>query len=299
MPQKKLTAAAIPHLPEDEWWDAILPGLILRVGKKRRSWSVRFHAEGSYQRVSLGHWPAMELGEARDAARAVIERADMGMPLKEPVPHPRSANVLTLGGLLDRYEQLRIREGDASRCCRRRCGTCGDISSHASACLPRNSPSRTCARSAMNCSKPARVSASNRLLADLGPALKWAAEEDLIPVNFVPSIRRTAEPTRERVLSKEEIKAVWIAAGKLDHTEVAATYGRLVVFAARRATTRRGGLASPRSYPQRRLAADREQGRVGRTTSRCRRWRWHWSGMARRGTTCLQARSARSARSPR
>ena len=34
MPTKKLTAAAIPHLPEGEWYDAVLPGLILRVGKQ-------------------------------------------------------------------------------------------------------------------------------------------------------------------------------------------------------------------------------------------------------------------------
>lgn len=69
MPVKKLTTAAIPHLPEGEWWDAILPGLIIRVGKKRRSWSVRYHSGGSYHRQPLGHHPAMELGEARDAAR--------------------------------------------------------------------------------------------------------------------------------------------------------------------------------------------------------------------------------------
>ena len=128
MPQKKLTAVAIPHLAEGEWWDAVLPGLILRVGKKRRSWSVRYHANGSYHRKPLGHFPAMELAEARDAARRVIERADRGLPAEAPAPHPRSADVLTLGDLFDRYEALRIREGRKIKTLpMRRCGCCGGL----------------------------------------------------------------------------------------------------------------------------------------------------------------------------
>src|SRR4051812_20458703 len=107
MPQKKLSAVTVPRLAEGEWWDALLPGLILRVGKKRRSWSVRYHSNGSYPRKRLGHFPAMELAAARDAARRVIERADRGLPAETPNPHPRSADVLTLGGLFDKYEALR------------------------------------------------------------------------------------------------------------------------------------------------------------------------------------------------
>jgi hypothetical protein len=53
----------------------------------------------------------MELAEARDAARQLIGRLDSGAPPLPSAPHPRSADVLTLGGLLDRYEAMRIREG--------------------------------------------------------------------------------------------------------------------------------------------------------------------------------------------
>src|SRR6478736_139304 len=108
VPTKKLTALSIPTLAPGEWYDAVLPGLILRVGVKRRTWQFRYHAGGSYHRKPLGHFPAMELGEARDAARRVIERAEKGVPIDDPVPHPRSPDVLTLGGLLDRYEAMRL-----------------------------------------------------------------------------------------------------------------------------------------------------------------------------------------------
>ncbi len=53
----------------------------------------------------------MGLSEARDAARLLIDRADKGIPIEAPAPHPRSSDVLTLGGLFDRYETLRTKEG--------------------------------------------------------------------------------------------------------------------------------------------------------------------------------------------
>ena len=68
MPAKKLTALSIPTLAPGEWYDAVLPGLILRVGIKRRTWQFRYHAGGSYHRKPLGHFPAMELADAREAA---------------------------------------------------------------------------------------------------------------------------------------------------------------------------------------------------------------------------------------
>src|SRR6478672_1068142 len=86
MPTKKLTAVSIPHLVEGEWYDAVLPGLILRVGVKRRTWQFRYHAGGSYHRKPLGHFPAMELGEARAAARKLLGRADMGVPVEASAP---------------------------------------------------------------------------------------------------------------------------------------------------------------------------------------------------------------------
>ena len=92
MPTKKLTALAIPTLAPGEWYDQGVVGLILRVGKKRRSWQYRYHAGGSYHRKPLGHFPAMELGDARTAAREMIERADKGIPVETQAPHPRGTD---------------------------------------------------------------------------------------------------------------------------------------------------------------------------------------------------------------
>ena len=59
------------------------------------------------------------------------------------------------------------------------------------------------------------VIAANRMLGYLGPVLRWAAQEDLIPANFVPAIRRAPEEKRSRVLTKKEIAKIWKACGDL------------------------------------------------------------------------------------
>ena len=71
---------------------------------------------------------------------------------------------------------------------------------------------------------------ANRLLEALGPAMRWAAEEDLIPVNFVPAIRRTAPRKRDRVLTKKEIAAIWKACETLGLHKPAKSYARMVRF---------------------------------------------------------------------
>ena len=104
MSTKKLSAVSIPHLTPGDWHDVIVPGLILRVGAKRRTWTYRTRARGKKLRLPLGHYPAMGLSDARETCRKAAERVDGGVMPAAPAPHPRSADVLTLGGLFDRSE---------------------------------------------------------------------------------------------------------------------------------------------------------------------------------------------------
>src|SRR6516165_9948049 len=110
MPTKKLSAVVVSSLAPGEYWDTILPGLILRVGTRRRTWQYRVRSGETYRRITLGHFPTMELAEAREAARKLIERLEKGAPPSPPVPHPRSAAAFTLGALIDRYERMRQKE---------------------------------------------------------------------------------------------------------------------------------------------------------------------------------------------
>src|SRR5262249_30121342 len=63
------------------------------------------------------------------------------------------------------------------------------------------------------------------------PILQWAAEEDLIEVNLVPSIRKSPEKKRARVLTRDEIATVWKACDKLDKRGPSSkAYARIVRF---------------------------------------------------------------------
>src|SRR3954471_1582918 len=69
MPTKKLSALAVATLAPGEWRDAALPGLILRVGARRRTWTFRARVGGVGRRDILGHFPKMSLSAAREAGR--------------------------------------------------------------------------------------------------------------------------------------------------------------------------------------------------------------------------------------
>jgi integrase len=230
VPKKKLTAIALPSLTPGEYWDTIVPGLILRVGARRRTWQYRARQGGRYGREPLGHFPAVGLTEAREAARNYMERLDSGAPASPAPQHPRSTATLTLGGLIDRYEKMRERE-------RTRVKTLPAAMAVLRRCLkpwldlPAAQFTKADLRAARNivADRDATVQA-NRLLGYAGPVLRWAAEEDLIPVNFTPDIRRSSEEKRSRRLSHDEIAAIWRACEGFAQSSAAPSFGRLVRF---------------------------------------------------------------------
>jgi len=85
----RLTAKGLEALtsddPQTDFWDTLTPGLCLRVSgaTSRRTWFVRYRANGKHRRLKLGTYPALSLAEAREAARGVQVRSDAG---EEPCP---------------------------------------------------------------------------------------------------------------------------------------------------------------------------------------------------------------------
>jgi integrase len=230
MATKKLSALSIPQLAPGDWHDVVVPGLILRVGARRRTWTYRYSAGGRKLRLPLGHFPVMGIADAREAARKASERIDGGVMPAAPAPHPRSPDALTLGGLLDKYEKLRRREGrkiktldEAMRLVRR------GLSPYLA--LPAVQFTKADLRAARDAMTDAdAVFAGNRMLAYLGPAMRWAAQEDLIPHNFVPDIRRAPENKRTRKLTDAEIKAIWKACDSIGKGKAAESFGRMTRF---------------------------------------------------------------------
>ncbi len=83
MPKVKLTARTVENLRTNgdarvDYWDTTMPGLILRVGRTSKTWIVRYRVNGTHRRHKLGIFPRLGLADAREAARAVLVRADAG-----------------------------------------------------------------------------------------------------------------------------------------------------------------------------------------------------------------------------
>lgn len=231
--RKKLTAAALANdtLGEGEYWDIGHPGLHLRIGKARKTWRYRFRLGNKQPRETLGYYPVMGLSEARIAAAGIDKRLDAGLPAAAPAPvvHPRSAP--TLDDLFGRYEKLRQAEGRRTKSLRRTMMTlryC--LRQYLS--VPAHEFSKADLRAARDVVSERAPAQANALLRILAPVLKWASQEDLIPGNFVADIRKGPDRKRERVLTGDELRAVWHACekGDLGTGSASRSYRRLVRF---------------------------------------------------------------------
>lgn len=82
-----------------EVWDELVPGLGIRLTNRGvKAWFVRYRANGSNRRMTLGRYPTLSLAKARDRARAVLADAGAG---KDPAleRRERRANDTTFGAL--------------------------------------------------------------------------------------------------------------------------------------------------------------------------------------------------------
>ncbi|WEJ11584.1 tyrosine-type recombinase/integrase [Sinorhizobium sp. K101] len=138
----------------------------------------------------------------------------------------------TVGDIVDLYEKARIKKGgkgmktlpEALRTIRR---VLKDYLN-----LPARQFSKADLRKARDTVAKDAPQMSDRFMSYFGTCWKWAAQEDHIETNFVPDTLKVGPGLvkRERVLSAEELKAIWEACdGPFESTNGAA-YGKMVRF---------------------------------------------------------------------
>ncbi|RVJ00930.1 DUF4102 domain-containing protein [Sinorhizobium medicae] len=237
----KLSAAALPSMPEGDHQDHVIPGLIFRVGKKRRTWTLRYRIGDKYSRDTLGYFipnaPAesesMGLAEARAKAREVLGRVEAGVPtVDEKTPHPKEGGGKTVGDVIDLYEEARKKRSgkgmktlpEALRTIRR---VLKDYLN-----LPAKQFSKADLRKARDKVAKDAPQMSDRFMSYFGTCWKWAAQEDHIDYNFVPDTLKVGPGLvkRERVLSPDELKAIWNACDGPFESSNGTAYGRMVRF---------------------------------------------------------------------
>lgn len=203
---EKKVADLRPKAEGYEVRDEVVPGLVLRVGKKgTKVWeAVVQTSPRSRKRVRLGTFPNLSVKDARKAAEAAKETS-AGVS--------RAREVRTVGDLFARYAEARAPQMRSWHDVQSVWQVWGeprlahvrlsDLSIHHGLDL-RDYVAQH--------SSPLRAASVIRYLR---PMFAWAADERIIDVNPWASLRaREKAPARERVLSPAEWQAIWDAASR-------------------------------------------------------------------------------------
>jgi integrase len=225
---KKLTYAAVAKVrakngKRTDYPDGLIAGLMLRVSPDgSRSFSLTYRVKGNprKRRLTLGSYPVLKLGEARDQARDALLEAKAG---KDPAADRRAAKSRapdTVENVVDdfvrRHLEAKGRAASYVKNTRRTFEiyvlpkwrgrdlkgiTRRDVIELLDAIMDQGFPI-----------------AANKTLAALRKLFAWGLTRDILDTNPVAGIEPPGEEKRrERALSDEELRELWPELGKLDY----------------------------------------------------------------------------------
>jgi integrase len=200
-----------------DYFDAQVSGLALRVSRTVKSWSLHFsRPDGRRARLSLGRYPQVSLAAAR--ARALEAKAAIAAGRD-----PRPTESGTLKAIVDEYFR---REGASLRSAK------GQRSVFDRLILPAfgERPIGDIRRSEIvrlidDVADRNGPRAAGVMYAYLGKVMNWhARRDDDFRSPLVRGMAKSGNRARDRILTDDEIRAVWIGAGDFG------AFGRLVRF---------------------------------------------------------------------
>jgi integrase len=225
---KKLTDAAAAKVAakngkRTDYPDGLIAGLMLRVSPDgSRSFSLTYRVKGDprKRRLTLGSYPVLKLGEARDQARDALLEAKAG---KDPATERRAANSRapdTVENVVDdfvkRYLQAKGRAPSYVR------NVCRTFEIHVIPKWRGRDLKSITRRDVVELLDPIMDQglpiAANKTLAALRKLFAWALSRDIIDASPVAGIEPPGEEKRrERVLSDDELRELWPQFGALGY----------------------------------------------------------------------------------
>jgi integrase len=222
----KLTAKTVetikPATTRQEIPDALLPGLYLVVQPSgARSWAVRYRHNGTPRKHTLGSYPTIDLKTARELGTKVLRTAAEGRdPAGEKQVQQANSVAEVVSQFLAKHGQRNYRPKtlkEAERLLR-----LNVISRWG------NRPIASITRKEVDGMLDALVDdtpvLANRVHSITRKLFGWAVEKEVIPASPLAGLKAPAEEkSRERILTDQELRAVWQAAD-----QVGPPYGALV-----------------------------------------------------------------------
>lgn len=216
----KATAASLelpPGKTDYTYYDQELPSFGLRIrAKGGRTWVVVFREGGKTQRRGLGNPATVKPEEARDAARRELAKVELGYDPAANRRKQKELSKVTLLHLIDEYIPAHV---EAKQKARTQVETKRHLKTHWKPLHPRPAHQitrRDVSKRLLEIATKNGPVAANRARSVLSALFVWAMGQGYdIETN---PVRDTAKPAkerpRERVLSGNELRAIWRATEK-------------------------------------------------------------------------------------
>ena len=105
-----LRALKAPQQGQVDYTDVNTPGLTLRVGKRTKTFMYVRHSRGRRERITIGQFPAISLGKAREEARKLAAQKILGLiEPKTELLYPDALEEFLAGYRLRNRERRRTR----------------------------------------------------------------------------------------------------------------------------------------------------------------------------------------------
>ncbi|MBB4231521.1 tyrosine-type recombinase/integrase [Rhizobium mongolense] len=230
---KTLTAKSVdatrPDTLRREIPDGGMPGLYLIVQPKRErdgkelppvmSWAVRYRFDGRPKKHTIGSYPAYSLKTAREEASRLMRGVSEGKNPAEEKSFRKARKVDSVNDAIDYFLKRHVTVKNRSTTLKERTRLFDkDVRPKWGKRTMRSITRFDVVKLIDDTAERAPIVA-NRLLALLRKFFSWAVDRDIIDTS--PMEKKIDPPgeekTRDRILSDDEIRIVWLAAGKMGY----------------------------------------------------------------------------------
>jgi integrase len=208
----RLTHRGIAGLKAGRWltdyWDDRLPGFGVRVTHRgKKSFVVRYHQNGRRRRVTLGHFPALSLADARQRAKDTLYAVDRGEdPQAEKQAERQGATVAELAAeYVERHAKLKKRRWQEDDRMLR-----VDVLPHWKRRLAKSITRRDVSDLLDGIVERGAPIMANHVRALVSKMFNFGISRDIVEHNPCVGVPLPAKPRqRDRVLSDDEIRKLW------------------------------------------------------------------------------------------